>query len=173
MTVLSAEAQRSESVISGFKLGVNASSLDSNANFAAFDDTRIGFHAGFFLEIPINKTLSFQPEIQYSAQGAKDENARLNYINVPLLLKINLAQSFSLHLGGQGSVKIWEFEQRETYNNFGYGAVGGIGINLSSALFVEGRYVYGLSNVLDDNNTLDITEDVKNSYIQVSLGIRL
>ena len=166
-------AQRDNGVRSGFKTGVNFSSLNSDADFEGIEDDRIGYHATFFVEFPINDVLAFQPELQYSAQGGKEEEFRANYINLPLTVKLNLIDYFNIHIGGQAGVKIWEWEQEDNFDALNYAALGGIGINLNESIFIEGRYVYGFANLLEEDNEFSIQEDVTNSYIQVSLGIRL
>ena len=50
---------------------------------------------------------------------------------------------------------------------------GGLGANLSDNFFIEARYVYGLSNITEDVNEFNVDQDIKNSYVQVSLGYRL
>ena len=158
---------------SGFKTGVNISSLSSDGDIESIDESRIGYQATFFLEIPFDAYFSFQPELQYSAQGAKNENFRANYINLPLTFKVHASEFLNFHLGVQGGVKIWEWENRDNFQTISYAALGGLGINLSEDFFIEGRYVYGFSNLLEDDNSFNFQEDLTNSYIQLSLGVRL
>lgn len=158
---------------SGFKTGVNISSLNSDGDISAIEDSRIGYQATFFLEIPLDATFSFQPELQYSAQGAKNEDFRANYINLPLTLKIHASEFLNFHIGGQAGVKIWEWENQDNFDSLSYGALGGIGINLSEDFFIEGRYVFGFSDLLDDDSSLNFQDEIKNNYIQLSLGIRI
>ncbi|MBW4970756.1 PorT family protein [Croceibacter atlanticus] len=175
LSVFSIHAQRVTGVLSGFKAGINVSSLNSDATEIDEIDARVGFQAAFFVEIPFSRSFSFQPELQYSAQGGKQEEFRVNYIHLPLLLKYNVTDYLNIHLGPQVGLKIWEWEQdqNDNFNNLNYAVSGGLGANLSDNFFIEARYVYGLSNITEDVNEFNVDQDIKNSYVQVSLGYRL
>ena len=95
-----------EKIRFGEKLGLSI----SNVNFEDTDsfDSRIGFHIGALVEIPITDNFSIQPEIIYSTQGYKisetdfiDQTTKLNYLNTPLIAKFYIAKDFSLQLGPQ------------------------------------------------------------------------
>ena len=59
--------------------------------------TRTGLNVGGFASIPFNARFAFQPEVLYSQQGSKasedgfEATLKLDYVNVPLLAKINLS----------------------------------------------------------------------------------
>ena len=98
---LSLNAQdRKNKATAGIKGGYNLSSV-------SFDGTteteRLhGFHLGIYVESYIGKYISVQPEILYSQQGYKmiDEDGtftqKLDYLNVPLMLKLYPIKSFFL-----------------------------------------------------------------------------
>ena len=83
----------------GVKGGVNVSNAggkDVEGNKAT-----IGFHAGVFAEVPVTNEISVQPELVYSAQGAKYKEAgeststvNMNYINLPVLAKYRAPAGF-------------------------------------------------------------------------------
>ncbi|HZF64558.1 MAG TPA: porin family protein, partial [Chitinophagaceae bacterium] len=86
----------------GVKGGLNLANLtvtgdDEDADFKM----KPGFHLGVFANVPLGGTLSFQPELLYSAEGAKmdilDEDVKFNlsYLNVPLLLQYNASGFFA------------------------------------------------------------------------------
>jgi len=50
------------------------------------------------------------PEIQFSAEGAKEEFIRIDYIQMPLFLKYAITESISLGLGPQISIKGHDYE---------------------------------------------------------------
>jgi hypothetical protein len=70
----------------------------------SFDsNTKMGFHGGIFMEKPLNEYLSIQPEVNFIQKGGSesgdidedfgffdDEDITLSYIDVPLLLKLNI-----------------------------------------------------------------------------------
>jgi hypothetical protein len=97
----------------GAKAGLNLASLSG-------DDTDdldgiTSFHVGGVAEIMFSDKFSFQPELLYSAQGAKyeeseseagftynyEEKLKLGYINVPLMAKYYVAEGFSIEAGPQ------------------------------------------------------------------------
>jgi hypothetical protein len=50
--------------------------------------------------------LGIQPEVLYSAQGAKsgDQKYKVNYVTVPVLVRYNINEMWSLHAGPQFGV---------------------------------------------------------------------
>ena len=87
----------------GIKGGANMSNLysgdvdDKNAIY--------GFNAGFYAAFPISDNIFIQPEILYTTKGAELEynsdfvsgvgRFRLNYIEVPLLVKFKLIRKIN------------------------------------------------------------------------------
>ena len=95
----------------GIKGGLNLSNL---TNFdKSFEDElesesiRTSFHIGFYNEFKVTDRFSIQPEILYSSQGVNNEangidgKVQLDYINIPVMLKFYLADSFYLEAGPQ------------------------------------------------------------------------
>ena len=58
LSVFSIHAQRVTGVLSGFKAGINVSSLNSDATEIDEIDARVGFQAAFFVEIPFSRSFS-------------------------------------------------------------------------------------------------------------------
>lgn len=109
-------AQFSEELRFGLKAGLNAANISG-------DDVDggilFGHHIGGFLEIPFNEKLVFVPEIMFSVQGFNnsesismevlgntitasfEERLRLNYFNIPLLIRFNINESFFVEGGPQ------------------------------------------------------------------------
>src|SRR6476620_4926340 len=83
----------------GVKGGLNLSNIiGSDAEGAK---AKIGFHAGVFAGIPVADRFSIQPELVYSAQGAKyeetgEDDVKINsgYLNIPVLAKFTTASGF-------------------------------------------------------------------------------
>lgn len=156
----------------GVRAGINISSISSDDIPENLEDGRIGMVFGFLAEFALTEKISLQPEIQYSSQGNKDENLRVNYIQVPVVLKYNFSDIFNAQIGPQAGIKIWEWENNENYNTLDFAAVAGIGVNITDNFFADLRYAFGLSNVFDD-------EDIPGGFegnsrnIQISVGYRL
>ena len=190
----------------GFKGGYNYSSFNGDV---AKDNTLkglSGFYVGALLELPLGDVLSLQPEVIYSRQGAaweKDYNIpilgkgslkndiKLDYLNIPVMAKVNLGPLFL-----QGGVqfgflvgkpetsstvngrRVTEELDKDAYASFDFGVGAGLGVNLSEHFFIEARYTHSLTNALDpDNNSLknaSISDknDFKNAVLSVGLGVK-
>jgi len=113
----------------GVKAGVNLASL--NGDNEGDISSRTSFHIGAVAEFKISDKFSFQPELMYSAQGAKEEyketysgggftytdeesaEIKLDYINIPLMAKFYVAEGFSLEAGPQVGFLISAEEEYE------------------------------------------------------------
>ncbi|MGS2740551.1 porin family protein [Sinomicrobium sp. M5D2P17] len=148
----------------GAKGGVNFASL-SGDDADGFDG-RTGFHIGLLAELGLTDKFSIQPEVLYSAQGAKlsDTDLNLDYVNVPILAKYYLTDGFSIQAGPQFGINVkddWEGFDTDVKSLDITGAVG-VEYKIGS-FFAQGRYNFGLSDVADDGN-------IKNSVFQLSVG---
>ncbi|GAK91151.1 hypothetical protein JCM19297_2596 [Nonlabens ulvanivorans] len=161
----------------GFRTGLNYSSLEGDDIDL---DSRIGFHANFFVNIPVSSSFSLVPEIGLSALGAKADEIRLesgdnvelktNWLQVGVLAKVNLGQKFFLQLGPQVGVNVGERDNNDYYN-YDFAAVGGIGYNFSDSFAIDVRYGYGLSNVFD--REFGELNEANNRYFQLGLAYKL
>ncbi|HKX86514.1 MAG TPA: porin family protein [Flavobacterium sp.] len=151
----------------GVKAGLNY------ANFSGSDlqtDAITSYHAGLSAQIKLGNKLSLQPEVMYSTQGATLDNvseevkAKLGYMSIPLLARVHMGKSVSLDLGPQFSYLLSKDVDFDTdINEFDFAAVGGLTINLTESIFVQGRYVLGLTEISKN-------ADAKNSVGQLSVG---
>src|SRR5690554_2937826 len=91
---LSGSAFAQQEVKFGPKAGVNFANISGQDNA----EMKTGFHVGAVAEIKFNEKFSIQPEVLYSAQGAKyeyfvgnnklaDATQSLDYINIPIMAK--------------------------------------------------------------------------------------
>jgi urease beta subunit len=186
----------------GFEGGVNFAKLEYNNDVAGTTESVNGhtsFHVGAFVNIPLGSMFRFQPGISYSGQGAdlttkftsgsfsatSDVEQSLHYINVPLALQYQNPSGFFVELGAQPgfliSAKMKDISAGSTgsdstnkkeFDTFDIGALGGIGYLTRIGLGFNVRYVYGLSNIFEDNNTKAGLE-AKNRVIQVGLVYHL
>ncbi|MBC7607186.1 MAG: PorT family protein [Burkholderiales bacterium] len=150
----------------GIKAGANFSNLDGTFN----TKTRTGFHAGAVLEIKAFSNFSIQPEVLYSSQGAKFESSTIseinyNYITVPVLAKYYLLTDiFSIEAGPQFAFLVNDnVSNAFKTKSFDFGAVAGVGVNVTKSLFAQAHYVIGLSDTTTDAN-------ITNRVIQISVG---
>lgn len=100
----------SQTLTYGAKLGLNLSNLSINdvGGYAIQNPMRAGFVVGGFVAYNYGGILSSQVEILYSSQGTmlRDDNGsigkiKLDYINIPMLAKINVFDNLNVNLGVQ------------------------------------------------------------------------
>ena len=90
----------------------------------------------------------------------------MGYLSIPVLAKFHFNKTVSLDLGPQASFLLSERNDFDIKNSetFEFGLAGGLGINITKNLFIQGRYVVGLTEASKD-------AQIKNSALQVSAGI--
>ena len=159
----------------GPKAGVNVS------NYSGGDinsDAKLGYHLGGLLNFGFGEIFSIQPEVLFSTQGAKVENAgskkdyKINYLNVPIMLKFRIASGFYIEAGPQAGLMLSESIPDQTINNFAknldLSAGAGLGYQSDAGIGIGLRYMAGLSKVGDFSGR-EISPDFKNSVIQASV----
>ncbi|EJL59186.1 porin family protein [Flavobacterium sp. CF136] len=173
----------------GVKGGLNMSNLYTDDA----DDENIlyGFNAGVYATLPVSDFVAIQPELLFTTRGSKLEynNAlaqgnvklKLNYIELPLLVRVNITKNFNIHAGGYASYMVsakstgdgdFEFEDQyntDDFNRFDAGLAGGIGVDFNP-LSVGLRYNYGLTTIEKDG---DDSSDLKNSNLSLYLSYKL
>jgi hypothetical protein len=168
-----------QGISGGLKAGVNFSNqLYSGDGFSASADARTGFHAGGYLNIGFSETFSVQPELLYNSLGAKilDTQFKTDYLSIPIMLKYSPAPIFNIHAGPQFglllSAKYDDEDAKETMKGLDLGVGLGVGVDLPMGLGLSARYVMGLSNISEEEDTTTDAK-VKNTAIQVSLSYKL
>jgi hypothetical protein len=168
----------------GLRGGINLSKEKyEESGISITSDNRVGLHAGIFIQIPVSEMLSFQPEFYYSQEGgqvkvngitAKD---LLDFVNLPLLLKITPTQKFNIVLGPQfGFLASAQSEidgdknDIEGVKSVNTSFVFGAGFNIADDIELFGRYQAGITNLNDDSN-IDI--NVTLNTIQIGIAINL
>jgi hypothetical protein len=180
----------------GIKGGVSFSNIikTDDSNFKT--DYKTGYNAGVFVNIPIVDRLSFQPEAMFSQKGYKQNDAgalgtgtltqTTNWIEIPILAKIEAARGFNIYLGPQVSFLTKttnKFEgtftnsEQTTYENDAdkfkksiLGGAVGVGFDLTSKVSLNGRYALDFQK--NNENGTTSTPQFKNQVWQVGLGIK-
>lgn len=163
----------------GIKGGYNLASVQYDGNEET--SQRSGFHVGLYGESYLSNFAAIQIEVMYSQQGYEIETnggtftQKLNYINVPLSLKLYPVSTFYLEAGPQIGYAI---SHKETYNanfdlfdtsqefepnSFDYGVNFGVGFKSDANVSLGVRYHLGLGDIYDDGSP-------KNRVWQFSLG---
>jgi opacity protein-like surface antigen len=166
-----------------FRIGAKAGANFASLNGDDADDAkgRASVHIGGVARIGLSEMFSLQPELVFSSQGYKvnfpgeDGVVRLNYINLPIMADITLAEGFSLQGGPQVGFNIsadakydgdtTDIEDAQTID-FGVGI--GAQYILPMNLFFQARYVIGVTNVFEEIGGDQI--NAKNSVISLSVG---
>ena len=169
-----------QEVAFGAKAGLNLATITGDDT----DDlvSRTAFHVGVVAEIGISDKFAVQPELLYSAQGAKvdgeDVDINIDYINLPIMAKFYVAEGFSLEAGPQvGFLMSAEFkggggelDVKDHLKGIDFGLNLGLGYKMESGLNFSARYNLGLSDANDDPDFFESDSSLKNSTIQLSVG---
>lgn len=166
--LLSATAQE---VHPGLKGGINVSQLNFDNNTSS--DSKIGLHVGVLAHIHTrSKSWAIQPELLYSMEGAQkvagsSVKYNLNYLDLPILLQYMFDNGFRLEGGPQigfllnakrksGDVSV----DYDGFKSIAFSIPIGLGYLTTSGLGFDARYVFGLSNINDNESGTDIHSNV-------------
>lgn len=158
----------------GIKGGINLTNLYRNEKL---DDNNLkpGFQAGVFVRKPFAEIFAIQPELLFSNKGAKlgytntvfgcrSGTLNLNYIEVPVLLKVSPLPFLSFHAGPYASYLVnanvskdqYSFDgsssqtdtqlNTDAFNTVDYGAAAGAELNLG-IVDIGARYNLGMRKV--------------------------
>ncbi|TFG62562.1 MAG: PorT family protein [Gemmatimonadales bacterium] len=205
LALMSGAAQLpAQDITIGLKGGIIIADLAiDDAGVSEQTGTRTAFAIGPFVEFGISDLFSVQPEVLYTQKGTKDTEDgidltfKLNYIEVPVLLKARLSSAGSTVLPSVYAGPVFAFESKcevegsdggatvtvdcndeellglETKSvDFGVALGAGISIPTGSVVIVgDVRYTLGLSDI---NDTAGFEElDVKNRTWAVLFGVGL
>jgi hypothetical protein len=143
---------------------------------------KLGFHLGGFANIPLADKFSFQPELVFSAQGAKFEDPgddikyRLSYINIPLLGQYNDPSCFYAETGPQiGFLLAAKAKDdgntndvKDSFKTLDFAWAFGAGYKFTEKASVGVRFNLGLANVIDQDDA-----KVRNSVFQIGVAYTL
>ncbi|UTN06565.1 PorT family protein [Flavobacterium bizetiae] len=181
----------------GIKGGFNMSNLYGSGDDVDDNNVLYGFNAGVYATLPISDFIAIQPEILFTTKGAKleynnalvsgDAKFKLNYIEVPLLVRVNITKNFNVHAGGyasylvsskvkgDGDISFDEDVDTDDLNKFDAGIAAGVGVDFSP-LSIGLRYNYGLTTVGKERTVAGTTytfPDAKNSNLTLYLSYKL
>ena len=156
----------------GVKAGWNYSQI-KGTNISS--DAKQGIHAGLYGNFSL-AIVAIQPEILFSQKGYKVSGAndvRMNYLDIPVMLKLNVLPFISIDAGPQFSYLLSTKEQSEAVTlpaipSYEKAVFDGV-VGLSAKVWRVGasaRYIFGLQELESLNKT-------KNSMIQLSLQFKL
>jgi hypothetical protein len=167
----------------GIKGGVNFGKVDGEPFSEGFN---AGFQFGGFAQIDFSKYFGIQPELLFNQTNTKYDtafkqafnpanakNISLNYLSVPVLLRIKASKLLTLNVGPQYSILMNNSQTvlqnaGDAFKSGDFAMVFGAQINLG-ALDVYGRYNVGLSNI----SNIQQQDTWKSQQFQLGLGLRL
>lgn len=158
----------------GVRAGFSSANF-SNTNFEA----RSGFHFGAYYNIGPD-FISVEPGLQFSQKGyrgtelgtGKSIEEQLSYLNIPVLLRLNLIPAINFFAGPQASLLLSSeyklgdqtSDSSEAIRGYDLGGVVGAQLRLPFGLNAQASYDFGLTSL----NYFNI--DVKNQVFKLSLG---
>ncbi len=162
----------------GIKGGLNYATLNNIDNVEYKPGILIGGFAKF--NVPASP-MSIQPEVLYAQYGSNIEDSdasfKLNYIQVPVLLKFSFpapGATPNVYFGPYANFLLnseiandnGSFNLEENTKNSTFGVIIGAAVDVSK--FQLGvRYSAGLTNVADDN----FSDEAKNGAFAVTVGV--
>ena len=171
----------------GAKGGVNVNKITGKSYKEGFN---YNFQAGVFLQFNFSRTFGLQPEVNFVQtssefsndandiyndlfRGGSQKSAKLNFLEVPVLLNINVGQSKKVKLqigpayGGLLKQTVDSLKANgDIYKNGEWAAIGGLWIQLP-LVNIGARYKLGLTNL----NDIDDRQKWKSQAIQVFVGV--
>jgi len=183
----SGAAHAGEPLYGGIKGGVNIANQSADPSDSELSDSRTGMALGGYVGIPLNPMFAVQPEAFFTMKGDQGDIAgstgstKLNYIEVPVLARINFMTDASAHpsiyagpsVGLNISAKAeMEGATEESTDikdsvspvDFGMVVGGGVTFPVGASkrnVGLDLRYTMGLSNVSDvEDSDTDITNGV-------------
>lgn len=177
----------------GVRAGLNLSTESKYKIINGYDlespDFRTGLHIGGVVNWAINERFELETDLLYSMQGYKDRvnvegeqrlhdknySVTSHYMNLPIAAKINIVKGAYVECGPQFGYllskkdKLEGIETENSYTSentkkFDFGIFGGLGYKLENGVFVDARYIHGLTG------TSKVFDGGKNRNIQISLG---
>ena len=178
-----ASAANAQGARFGIKAGVNLASLTNNNTESK--KNLVGFAAGLMADFSFSDLISLHPEVLFSQKGVKYTSGggytggntaqiRINYIDVPLLLRVK-ADGLFFEAGPQvGFLANRKYEIDNTTiststdgtRKVDVGYIAGVGYQLPQGLEVGVRYNGGISDLSDPS----VGTKTRNSVFQFQLG---
>ena len=186
--ILTAFTINAQDVTFGAKAGLNFASMTGDD--AEGLDGRTSFHLGVTAEIAVSDVFSIQPELLYSGQGYTDSGeintidgdvnidvaGRVDYLNLPIMVKYYASDSFSLEFGPQIGFLLSAEQEiegglsqtddlKDALKSTDFALNLGAGYKLDSGLNFGLRFSIGMTDVPDADS-----DGFKHSVLQLSVG---
>lgn len=165
----------------GAKVGMNiANQKFEGSGVTLTANSIVGVQVGGFGEVKVNDKFAIQPEVLFSTEGSElksegeEVTFNLSYINVPVMVKFYPAPKFNIQAGPQvgllvaakGKYQGVKEDIKDGYKTANFGLNLGAAYEFTKKCFVDARYNFGLSNIMDNTE-----EGVKNKGAVLSFAV--
>lgn len=173
----------SQGIHIGAKGGTDMQKIDGN-NFN--NKFSFGYHFGGFVQVKLSSTFTIQPELYYSEvkfdtannfsqtyQSIDLSKIKLGYLNLPILLNVNLSKKIALQAGprfgilSKSNLSI-KNQTKDAIKSGDIAIVGGVQVKLSN-IYVYGRYQVGLNNI----NDVTSSDKWKSQSLHIGLALKI
>jgi hypothetical protein len=164
----------------GAKIGPLFPSVSSD-NITNFKN-RTGWMGGIWFGGNRAGTVGVEGEIMYAKKNVPDSLGRdtdLHYLEIPILLRVNVGSSNRERVAGyviagpafdvKLKAELNGVDIGSQYEGLDIGVIGGVGVEITRFL-IEGRYNWGLRNVVNGN--LATTTEIKTRTFALLFGVR-
>ncbi len=137
----------------GIKVGINSTQMKIVSQSSDNTQNRSGVYFGAFVNIPSSDSFSIQPEVIYSSTDYSG-NTKMNFLNIPVLLKFILANNFTGFFGPEAQVllDIDVAENKELFNTFLLGFTFGANYKITPNFYLEARPYFAFTKFLEDDS---------------------
>lgn len=171
----------------GLKAGLNISNV-SNL-YESSTNSRTGFNAGAFVNLPLANKFKIQPELLYSQKGLKYPTGteEYGYLSIPIMFQYNIVENFYIEAGPEFSILLsakdkfngkttnqYEYESgtfdlKDEYRTLDIGVGFGLGYDITKNIGANARYVAGFTDLYKETTKGDIA---KNSLFQIGVSYK-
>jgi hypothetical protein len=174
------------------KAGLNFATVSGDFDVGAHKNFRVGGVFGGGVSVGVTDMIRFEPDILYSMEGIRvnieavqdgpDYTAQLDYLRIPLLLRLSPgpdARGYVLvgpsvgflvkkDIDSEADEEFQDDDLEDAFKDVDFGIVIGAGFSWNRT-FLEGRYNIGLTNINDENGA---DEKNRNQVISALVGMR-
>lgn len=181
-------------VSGGLKVGANLSSFGGDAEGTS---SKIGYHAGAYLNLAFSDKIALQPELLYNVLGSESKYSEvdytekdtysLSYVSIPVMFMYNINKMINIQAGPQANIltsakldssgeadgfkyEMNDVDVKDSFKSADFSINVGVGLNISK-LSIAARYCIGVANIAEVDDSVDVS--VNNNAVQLSVGYRL
>lgn len=183
-TLLSASIVTAQNLRLGVSGGIDAAKMALSGGSGGPINHRMDLAGGLSFEAGLSSIVALQIEANYSPQGAgvvSDDGSsagsyQMNYLTVPLLVKLSGSPRLSFYAGPQVGFLLSaktkssgneDTDIKDQLNSTAFYAVFGGEYRFANGVFLSGRYSLGLNNAIEDESS---NTEIKNRYLSFRIG---